>query len=435
MAPELPQAVWFQVFDYLRDARAFLQCEAVAKEHRDLLRDETVGKKLWEARPIAYGNRLFATGGPPHGGPPLGEWHRLRDWERICDGSQSYTTLDDLEVPDGGRQGVLEFACLDAIAVEQRSDGPIILAEVDRGVWRRLVEKCFDRAREEPRALAPRRFFDVRLTNELVRVATDMVEGWFNDVTENVVRLATHRDSATVTFRDIKALCAVTRDMTLIACSLASLSSAEQNFNFIISDRVVPELNSHGFVSDLGVAADRVMRRFVRKAGGFAYDGAAYRSLWKILLIRLCDTLDRCALHCMSRENIDLKMVGGNPPSGSWSYWVPAAAGPPERRPVLTPVLEDLLQVATLGPERCGVADSYVTGRWYGDDVCSEDGSFRSDDCPDTDDDDDSSIGDESAPPSSVADRLASLASLRASGALTEAEFARQALELGLSGL
>ena len=350
MAPELPQAVWFQVFDYLRDARAFLQCEAVAKEHRDLLRDETVGKKLWEARPIAYGNRLFATGGPPHGGPPLGEWHRLRDWERICDGSQSYTTLDDLEVPDGGRQGVLEFACLDAIAVEQRSDGPIILAEVDRGVWRRLVEKCFDRAREEPRALAPRRFYEVRLTDELVRVATDMVEGWFNDVTENVVRLATHRDSATVAFRDIKALCAVTRDMTLIACSLASLSSAEQNFNFIISDRVVPELNSHGFVSDLGVAADSVMRRFVRKAGGFAYDGAAYRALWKILLIRLCDTLDRCALHCMSRENIDLKMVGGNPPSGSWSYWVPAAAGPPERRPVLTPVLEDLLQVATLGP-------------------------------------------------------------------------------------
>ena len=143
----------------------------------------------------------------------------------------------------------------------------------------------------------------------------------------------------------------------------------------------------------------------------------------------------------MSRENIDLKMVGGNPPSGSWSYWVPAAAGPPERRPVLTPVLEDLLQVATLGPERCGVADSYVTGRWYGDDVCSEDGSFRSDDCPDTDDDDDSSIGDESslgdesappAPPPSVADKLATLASLRASGALTEAEFARaKAIELG----
>ena len=86
-----------------------------------------------------------------------------------------------------------------------------------------------------------------------------------------------------------------------------------------------------------------------------------------------------------------------------------------------------------MAPERCGVADSYATGRWYGDDVCSEDGSFRSDDCPDTDDDDDSSIGDESAPPSSVADRLASLASLRSSGALTEAEFARQALELGLS--
>jgi hypothetical protein len=89
-----------------------------------------------------------------------------------------------------------------------------------------------------------------------------------------------------------------------------------------------------------------------------------------------------------------------------------------------------------LAPERCGVADSYATGRWYGDDVCSEDGSFRSDDCPDTDDDDDSSIGDESvssAAPTCLADRLASLASLRARGALSEAEFARaKALELGL---
>ena len=81
---------------------------------------------------------------------------------------------------------------------------------------------------------------------------------------------------------------------------------------------------------------------------------------------------------------------------------------------------------------------------------CEEDdGSFRSDDCSDTDDDDDSSIGGESvhdndssigdesapsaAPSSSVADRLATLVSLRASGALTEAEFARaKALELGL---
>ena len=65
-----------------------------------------------------------------------------------------------------------------------------------------------------------------------------------------------------------------------------------------------------------------------------------------------------------------------------------------------------------------------------------DDGSFRSDDCPDTDDDDDSSIGDESvstAAPTCLADRLASLASLRARGALSEEEFARaKALELGL---
>ena len=74
---------------------------------------------------------------------------------------------------------------------------------------------------------------------------------------------------------------------------------------------------------------------------------------------------------------------------------------------------------------------------------CDEDdGSFRSDDCPDTSDDDDSSIGDDSitAPPAppSLAHRLATLESLRAniSGALTEAESAlAKAPELELSGL
>ena len=65
----------------------------------------------------------------------------------------------------------------------------------------------------------------------------------------------------------------------------------------------------------------------------------------------------------------------------------------------------------------------------------SDDGSFRSDDCPDTDDDDDSSIDESvsSAALTCLADRLATLSSLRARGALSEAEFARaKALELGL---
>ena len=98
MAPELPQAVWFQVFDYLRDARAFLQCEVVAKEHRDLLRDEKLGKKLWEARPIAYGDRLFATGGTAYA-----EEEREDVNDEYLAGTVGWTERHNDEICEGGQ--------------------------------------------------------------------------------------------------------------------------------------------------------------------------------------------------------------------------------------------------------------------------------------------------------------------------------------------
>ena len=425
-AQRLDRNLLFQIFDYLRDGRAFLQCEATCTDFHSLLREESgIGQKLWQARPIAYGARVFATGGTAQNAAGFPE----RDWrahsfahQAICDGTQSYTTLHDLELAGGGRRVVIKFACIDALAVEMRSDGPIILSEVEPSVWTRVVATCFDRAREESRARAPRLFYDVQLTNELVRAATEMVESWFVTIIKKAYFITLHRDSTTLSFRDIDVAGRCADDMTI----MNSLNGW---------DGLYTPRDPRSFVSDLGVAADRVMRRFVRKAGGIAYDGEADKFMWKILLVRLNDLLDRCAFFYMSRENIDMKMVGGNPPSWSREYWV--LATPPERRLVLKPDIDDLVHVARHGSGPDDAADEvdYIPGRWWGDDVCSDDGSFRSDDCSDTDDDDDSSIGDESAPPSSVADRLASLASLRASGALTEAEFARQALELGLSGL
>ena len=63
-AQNLDRNLLFQIFDYLRDGRAFLQCEATCADFRSLLREEAgIGQKLWQARPIAYGARLFATGG------------------------------------------------------------------------------------------------------------------------------------------------------------------------------------------------------------------------------------------------------------------------------------------------------------------------------------------------------------------------------------
>ena len=60
----LDRAVLFQIMDFLRDGLAFLQCEATCTDYCSLLREESgIGQKLWQARPIAYGARLFATGG------------------------------------------------------------------------------------------------------------------------------------------------------------------------------------------------------------------------------------------------------------------------------------------------------------------------------------------------------------------------------------
>ena len=59
-AQNLDRNLLFQIFDYLRDGLAFLQCEATCTDYRSLLREESgIGQKLWQARPIAYGARIW----------------------------------------------------------------------------------------------------------------------------------------------------------------------------------------------------------------------------------------------------------------------------------------------------------------------------------------------------------------------------------------
>ena len=148
---------------------------------------------------------------------------------------------------------------------------------------------------------------------------------------------------------------------------------------------------------------ERIIRKLVRRAGFAAYDGLAYERFWRLILLRLCVLLERVdAVFMHSWEDIKSR-----PSLETLAHVLQNGTGPIDRPPPC-----DYIQL---------VRDE-------------DDGSFRSDDCPDTDDDDDSSIGDESlssAAPTCLADRLATLASLRASGALTEAEFARaKAVEL-----
>ena len=122
----LDRALLFQIFDYLRDGRAFLQCEATCVDFRSLLREEgdtigQIGQKLWQARPISYGARVFATGGIVY---REDEEEDLE--EELRAGTIGWAERHNREICDGGREIVLGFACLDAIGAAQRSGGAII---------------------------------------------------------------------------------------------------------------------------------------------------------------------------------------------------------------------------------------------------------------------------------------------------------------------
>ena len=101
------RALLFQIFDYLRDGRAFLQCEATCVDFRSLLREEgdtigQIGQKLWQARPIAYGARIFATGGTAYT-----EEESYDVDEQYWAGMVGYMEHNNWEVGDGGREVVL----------------------------------------------------------------------------------------------------------------------------------------------------------------------------------------------------------------------------------------------------------------------------------------------------------------------------------------
>ena len=122
----LDRALLFQIFDYLRDGRAFLQFEATCVDFRSLLREDgdtigQIGQKLWQARPIAYGARIFATGGTAYT-----EEESYDVDEQYWAGTVGWAEHSDREICDGGREVVLGFACMDAIGAAQRLHGAII---------------------------------------------------------------------------------------------------------------------------------------------------------------------------------------------------------------------------------------------------------------------------------------------------------------------
>ena len=235
--------------------------------------------------------------------------------------------------------------------------------------------------------------------------ATESVEVWILDVMEKAGVCAIHRGSYTVKLLDILLVGRCSGDLTMRGTVFAGYDSDKYN---AIGGHETSATGRGGkplveLLAEIDVVTqERIIRKLARRSCVTAYDGSAYDYFWRLILLRLCVLLGRVdAVFMHSWEDIESR-----------------------------PSLETLAHVLQNGSGPIDPPPPCVYTQLVGDE---DDGSFGSDDCPDTDDDDDSSIGDESAPPSSVTDRLASLASLHARGALSEAEFARaKALELGL---
>ena len=413
-AQRLDRNLLFQIFDYLRDGRAFLQCEATCADFRSLLREETgIGQKLWQARPIAYGARVFATGGTA---PRRTEEEWVAVKQQYWAGTVGWAEINDREICDGGREAVLRFACMDAIAAAQFADEAII-ATVAGEQWTPLLNRLHrGRGRDCPLDM---------FSSDVALAATESVEVWILDVMEKAGVCAIHRGSYTVKLLDILLVGRCSGDLTMRGTVFAGCDSDKYN---AIGGHETSATGRGGkplveLLAEIDVVTqERIIRKLARRSCVTAYDGSAYDYLWRLILLRLCVLLERVDavfIHALPRE--ERCAMDANPYAEGWEGWRSR------------PSLETLAQVLQNGSGPIDRPPPCVYTQLVRDE---DDGSFRSDDCPDTDDDDDSSIGDESvssAAPTCLADRLASLASLHARGALSEAEFARaKALELGL---
>ena len=444
-AQRLDRNLLFQIFDYLRDGRAFLQCEATCTDFRSLLREESgIGQKLWQARPIAYGARIFATGGIVY---TEAEEEDLE--EQLWAGTVGWAERHNREISDGGREVVLGFACLDAIGAAQRSGGAIVTTLAGEQ-WTSLLNRLHrwegrpcDRFTSRHAHYGGQRPLDM-FSSDVVLAATESIEAWIIGVMEKALLCANHRRSDTVTEADLRLAGICANDLTIRGTAFPglghdrhaaiSLTDPAREFwrdprraSYFPSDQTrrtsgepLAEL-----LAELDVATqERIIRTLARRAGVGAYDGFAYERLWRLLLLRLClllERVDEVYLHMLPQV-----YFYGEPIYPTYEAWEASRH---------RPSLETLAHVLQNGS---GPIDP-PPPREYAPFRDEDDGSFRSGDCPATSDDDDSSIGDESAPPDlgrapwpdlyrdcqGCLNRIEELASLRASGALTEAEFAR----------
>ena len=270
----LSEHLLFAIFDFVRDGHAFVQSEASCRAFCGLLQStEGIGRKLWEARPIRYGSRDPID--MPHDENP-----RL-----------PYMQPPDFFLKDGGRRVVLEFAALQSLDLREEycrlhcgaeSCQSVVLTHVGPTVWTQVLTELYARCRPPESHLPLLEFSEC-----FVQATMDIVESWFTKLLQNALKCAVHRGSSMLTAADIELARSILDDTTMspvrseLDVKQARRIGSTQRF----SVEVLPDMSVE--------VKDRIIRTFVRRVQGLAFNARAYELMWVLLVARLLKLLTR----------------------------------------------------------------------------------------------------------------------------------------------
>ena len=270
----LSEHLLFAIFDFVRDGHAFVQSEASCRAFCGLLQStEGIGRKLWEARPIRYGSRDPID--MPHDENP-----RL-----------PYMQPPDFFLKDGGRRVVLEFAALQSLDLREeycRLHGgtetcpSVVLTLVGPTAWTQVVTELYTRCRPPESHLPLLEFSEC-----FVQATMDIVESWFTKLLQNALKCAVHRGSSMLTAADIELARSILDDTTM--SPVRSELDVKQARRIGSTQRFSVEA-----LPDMSVEVkDRIIRTFVRRVQGLAFNARAYELMWVLLVARLLKLLTR----------------------------------------------------------------------------------------------------------------------------------------------
>ena len=270
----LSEHLLFAIFDFVRDGHAFVQSEASCRAFCGLLQStEGIGRKLWEARPIRYGSNMPIP--MPHDENP-----RL-----------PYMQPPEFFLNDGGRRVVLEFAALQSLDLREEycrlhcgaeSCQSVVLTHVGPTVWTQVLTELYARCRPPESHLPLLEFSEC-----FVQATMDIVESWFTKLLQNALKCAFHRGSSMLTAADIELARSILDDTTM--SPVRSELDVKQARRIGSTQRFSVEA-----LPDMSVEVkDRIIRTFVRRVQGLAFNARAYELMWVLLVARLLKLLTR----------------------------------------------------------------------------------------------------------------------------------------------